>query len=293
MFIIFITILLSLSFTINATVEGTIATSQASVSSYSVKVGDSNTYVITEANGSNFELTLANNTKITIAKGDQFLIKVIATIQNSNDLENIYINETLSIPGKENINLGTQFGSNYIQPAFADLTSAESYYKSNSTFEGFVVNKTKNNQRNMIYLYSYEKINFTQTLNVTQEWNWKTGWLESLSISSAFTNGTNSSVYQLQRKRLDLINTILADSNYFVGLSIITICLVVVILVGFNYSKYRSQISKEKNYTSFFEYLRKNLKFWNSKQKQTQRYKHDSDKALEMIEEILNETKEK
>lgn len=121
------------------------------------------------------------------------------------------------------------------------------------------------------------------------EYNWKTGWLDSLNATTTFPNGSLIYNFQLQK----IPNPI--DFNTYMNLldisvvGTIIISLVVIIFVWYSYRRYRTKVISEK--ISFPNYLRKQLKYENF------RYKKESDphsnnnidKELDIIEEILQE----
>lgn len=300
--IICLTIIAIMSITLSANSQGPSTTIQQSSLSYKAKPGDSNTYQVTKALYNNlnyipnagFQLENGTFMNFNITTNTKFSVKVVKINRTNTDIQQIYINQTLYLPGKGTFQSRTQPGAGVIDPAFDSQSSAEMYYNSSMgifllgfhhiKINGDFITVTTNTTFN-----SGNQIN--ETTIITQEFNWKTGWLETTHINSVYSNGTIAEDYQVQRISSGIINSIVGFSTSPIGLGAGILSLSVIGVVGLAYSKYHGQISQGNIDVSFPKYLQEKVKFSNTRKTQKSQKVHSSEKALDMIDEILKENK--
>ncbi len=323
--IIFILLVITpiLSLTITEISQGSATIIQPSSLSYNAKVGESNTYQVTKAYAFNLNyithrFRFPNRTfKIfNITVDAQFNIKIIQLNKTNTGNPDIFYNESLSLPGKTTFYFPYTYDSSInfstiIQPGFNDQKTAEQYYNSLSSSifnRGFgpilpLILSTgipsvlfKGNFIALTYNGTFNNGNSNGSKGLSLEFNWKTGWLESINLKASYTNGTIIEQYQLQQESSsNIIDSIVSFSTSSIGLVTgISVLAIIIGVIGVAYSQYHTQITQGTLNESFLQYLQKKLKF--SKRKKIEKskstmHKIDIDRYLDIIDEIIEENK--
>ena len=210
---------------------------------YNVKVGDSNTYMITRASSytynyfrDGFPLENGSSLAYNATQGITIKVQVTTINQSSENTEQVFITMLLSIPGKGIFisPVGSSFG--FIHPAFSNLTSAQNYY--NLAFS-YLVTPSFSIQGDFISLNSkFTNYNNNLTSSYTQIFSLRTGWLEEYDLKNIFANGTMLTNYQLKRESGGLINNLFNYTIIGLGLSAIAVVTVIVVIIALKFKKY-------------------------------------------------------
>lgn len=223
-------LILSLSLTVTSYSQST------SLSfNYNVNIGDSNSYLVTnfEHLSNNYfldQFLLENQSflEFNITQGISFNVIVANKNQTSSNVEQVFINVYLNIPGKGSFKSPIEYSYEFIQPAFTNLTEAKNYY---SIAFSQVYNPTFVIQGNLITLSSnYTSNNITSF--ITQEFSLKTGWLKQFSSKLVYPNSTVLLEYTLEKQSPGIISKFMKESIIVIESVILVIGVVFMIILG-------------------------------------------------------------
>lgn len=272
--------------------------------SYKVHVGDSNRYdyTIVLNTGKNYQTLMyfyPNGSFISynLTKGVSFYIRVAEINVSSTSLQQLLVNESIAISGRDRINYSMVPNLDFIYPGFDSYSHAESYFKTlySSTY-------TFSRSGNLINMSMSSTSSYNQTLSLTLTTkssyviNWKTGWLEKRDAKSILSNGTIIHEIQfqrhsntvLQRHSNTIITTIANISINILELIFLGILIAIPVLIGVSYQNYSRNSKISGNSQSFIQYLQK--RFHYTKKKHNHVNNSETNRALETIEKILEET---
>lgn len=273
--------------------------------SYKVKVGDSNQFNIETVRLGNLDyarssIHLPNGTSIpfNITKGVYIIIEVVELNSSFSTISSapVLVNESFFIPGKGLLGTTTQPASLFIYPGFDSYSDALSYFKQDSSSfqmynfsqnENLIIISTKSSTSS-----SSSSSTLILTSQITYIYNWKTGWLESEHFLSQLSNGTILTELFIQRYSSDVINTILNYSYSIIELSSLGLFVAIPVFFGLSYRSFLKQYRlSNTSHTdqSFSKYFSNKFRY-NKKAKQHTTIS-ETDKALQTIESILNESK--
>ena len=255
------------------------------------KTGDSNS-IINNLGKHYFSTWVDSNGKfilVNITKGTTITVTVTAINQTTEGLsrgDQVYIQVNISIPGQKEIIGRETYGNSYIIPAFNNETIVDKYIND-------LTSSLQDSDLGISYSVNGDFINAessynSSTLISTEQisLNWKTGWLESTEQNNIATNGTTLRYVKLERVSNNLVNNVI--SYAIEGATILSVGTIVAvpILVFYSYKKFTTTSIQNKN-VSFTQYLKTKGK--KTKPKITR--PTQTDKALDMIDEILQENK--
>ena len=261
--------------------------------SYKVKVGDRMQYKYSIINN------LGKSYRTISVFAENYTIIPINVTVNSRftyvvtDVNRTFINPELvqlkiiySNPGNQDITSSAQYSSTFLFPAFNNQTILNKYL--NNTIQP---NTTVNTNSYYIIgnLFTMDSKSISdQIYESNLSVNWKTGWLEFKEDIIMSRIGTILEHYKINRVPNDnLVNNVInlaMDAFTIISLAIM-IAIPITLFIG--YKKY-SKSSIGENKISFLNYIKTKGKKNNKMKKVTPT---QADKALELIDEILQENK--
>lgn len=261
--------------------------------SYKVHVGDTTRYDYTKVliNKKNYlstsdHLSNGTNVPINITKGDYFTIEVTRIDNSSTRATTIYVNKVLYLAHYEPLQTNNTPAYSVIRPGFDNYTAAVSYYNQTTLYNfsrhGDVIELSRNYQYNS---------NSNLTVSLSTEYNWKTGWIEKGSQELYYTNGTIITYFVYQRHSDSQISSIAKVSTNILELVFIIILIAIPVIIGMSYRSYSQQVKISGKSKSFPQYIQsKTTNSKNYAKKRSNKEVHSTNKALETIESILEET---
>ena len=271
---------------------------------YEAKIGDQNTYDVVKVDTLNSEpyksyFTLKSGSEIfyILTKGDKF----INTIDNFNPdaqgalhayLSSVLITTNNKIFfGPEVIDAFPTFVNSYTEmlyPAFENQSIAFSYFNQtdNILFDNTSI------EGNFIIITSDSFFMNLTTTQTTYKYNWKTGWLESEHFYTIFTNGTVYSDILIEQESTNSVNRVVGINISFIKfieLGSIFALIIITLFLAISYKKYNKSKIKQGN-DSFFTFIKMKVKKGKKKKDKQKKFSgHETEKALEKIDEILEE----
>ena len=204
--------------------------------------------------------------------------------------EEVFVDYSINIPGSGTLTspISTLSGSyqyeNYLNPAFTNESEIKAFltqFYGNNFVEG--VNYTFSGDYVTIKSYLIQTINYKQSS--TTSVNWKTGWAQSIEQTIIFTNGSRTEL-KIEAGNGDFLNSMTNFVFNVAELAPMIIIPVIGLLLTLSYRKYSSTVTDKKK-IPFSNFLKKQMTYT---RKKSQNKSVPSDRAIEMIEEILNET---
>lgn len=263
---------------------------------YNVKTGDKNTYDLvkvillnSEQSSGQFPLKNGSLMDFNIKKGEKIVITVITVNKSSNDNEQVFVTEKLTIPNKGSFVSQIMSESGVIFPSFENKSIALLYFNQTSYF-GTPANISFNGDfisfdSNQSYI-----TNLTSLFKIVI--NWKTGWLESDHQYSVFTNGTIYEDFLIERERTDLVKTIIESGIFTIDLGLVLVLIIIPTYLVISYKRYTKSTNAQE-IIPFSTFVKMKINKVNKKkEKQNKFIGHDTDKALAIIDEIIKENKD-
>ena len=204
--------------------------------------------------------------------------------------EEVFVDYSINIPGSGTLTspISTLSGSyqyeNYLNPAFTNESEIKAFltqFYGNNFVEG--VNYTFSGDYVTIKSYLIQTINYKQSS--TTSVNWKTGWAQSIEQTIIFTNGSRTEL-KIEAVNGDFLNSMTNFVFNVAELAPMIIIPVIGLLLTLSYRRYSSTVTDKKK-IPFSNFLKKQMTYT---RKKSQNKSVPSDRAIEMIEEILNET---
>lgn len=290
--LIFFTVFLCFSFSI-----GSISQAINNSYTYNEKTGDSNTYDIIKADSTSGNYVpsvfpLNNGTTINYNEivGDKIEFKVVVVNQTDIGMyKNVpFITEKLITPDRGSFLSSPIIGLGIINPPFNDSASAMNFYNNSVALHSSII--TTNGD----FISSVFNLTLgNETLFLNEKYNFRTGWLESSEDKIYFSNGTLSMDQAIQRESPTINNSLIGYSIDIIEIGVVIIPVAIISLISYSYYKFRKVNIYNNRNSSFTRYMQEKVKYSSKKSKQEPMPKHTSDKALDMIDEILKENENK
>lgn len=266
--------------------------------SYKVRTGDIVQYHTTKyvdtSKGITSAIMSANNSLITYKAVIGTVITI--TIKNITQVKNVaqVFSMVHVVNSRTNLNLTVLTKQTpFLNQGFSNVNDFKNYLTAEQQLN------TSTTLPNQSLIYS--KIDgdfYNQVLNVSfsnsynliaSTINWKTGWFQSTDFKDILGNGTlvYENMESMIQPHQNNINSILSYNNLAFILGLTAISIGVFIAIG-SFVLYQKSPEKKVKKISFNNYLKKKIK----KNQQKENIKrNETDNALKMIEEIIDESK--
>ena len=273
--------------------------------------GDSNTYTVNLLTGitnrrSHFYKNDGRTLDYNVTKGQSLTVKIVDKNSTKSDSNEIFVQKYLNIPNKGGYQSSiTDFKPfNVTEVNWFSFTTLFNYL----SFFTFSFQTQKDAQyyysktiTNYMYDFSFESdfITITQFFNTKGliipianiKINWKTGWIENIQINLYNRgNGTLLNSFILQRQD-NIFSNLFNSVSRPTELITLSIILIVLVVMGLSYKDYSKNTKNLKNKESFRHFLLYKVRYPRIRKKNKSNFIIQNDKALEMIEEIINENK--
>ena len=235
-----------------------------------------------ETQNTYFTVVVVNKNKTLFFGIPQIYLKVTISDPSTNYSQSIMINSTSFISfGFQNVD--------YVKGYLEALPHSYPTHSNNNSLSEFNQSLTVLGINNDNYTLFNNKSIGKQTITNTVVYNWRTGWLQSDELLNKFNNGTIISHIQMIRlhNNNSFLPGIFEFSKSLFIVSFITFVIFLCILIV-SYLSYTRNVEKKENLT-YKKFLQKKMKI---KSKNKRKFEIHIDKSLELIEEIINESKE-